>query len=408
MKRYLGHIVVAVIAISVLWSCEITFKIVAEQEQGRDTIPKITQNIPENIPAEFGPTRIKLRQLERADSVGQLVFADSLLRAHWSDSLRYYNGKLIINGDTARVVGDGIICTGSLTEMLNHYPPSSDSCQMFLIDSTNLLFNYSVFDSTWHSVYQDLIIVRDVNHGRTHAPALGAYFDENTGHWELSRGDSLPTHVYLSLDPALPNLDWYIVASAGRYPKRLFQDWPTLADSQYYYKPDPLVGNTRVSTPTEDSLYLFRQEGDYIYVNIQSSGGVAGGSGSTELSHQVTVSSEITNNISTYGFSPASVNGSGGYFAANTAHYDSLYQFYIGGYTGGKARLIPPGPREITATFMYSVNSVYYVQDDGTLATSADSDGDSSDYISACVYVIASLGSDQYIVNFFSPLNIEQ
>ena len=155
-------------------------------------------NIPDELPTEFATTKIKLRQLQHADSAGMFIVGDYSPRGRpiWTDSIRFINGKLVVAGDTVMVRDDGIICTGSYSEMMLHIPPPTDSCQMFLIDDTNLLFNWDPVDELWTAVYHDLIIVRENAHGRTHAPALGAYFDENTGHYEISRGDSLPTHVY--------------------------------------------------------------------------------------------------------------------------------------------------------------------------------------------------------------------
>ena len=281
--KYLPHIVLALFVLS---ACEITFRIVAESDES----PRKEISIPEDLVEEYGPTRIRLRQLERADSNGMFIVADSNKIARWTDSVRLKDGKLLVGGDSVRVYGDGILCTGSFANMLEHYPAASDSCQMFLVDSTNLLFNYDYTDSTWHSVYQDLLIIRNPPAGWTYSPAKPVYFDETTNHFELAIGDSLPTHVLLSLDPdtTLSSFDWYVIASAGRYPKRIFPDWPTLADGQYYFDPgDNTAGNITL-TPTKDSIQLFRQDGLYIYVNVQSNGGVVGGGGNIITRDNVT------------------------------------------------------------------------------------------------------------------------
>lgn len=279
MKRYIPYILgfFALLAIGYIAYRMATLN----SRDGKEASSKTV--IPEDLPTEFGgPTRIRLRQIERADSMGMFIIANHLGVGEWVDSVRYVNGKLVVNGDTVNVRDDGIICTGSYSDMMQHVPPPSDSCQMFLIDSTNLLFNFDPVDSIWTSVYHDMLIVRENSHGRTHAPGKGAYFDENTGHFELAVGDTLPTHVFLSMEGGDESLDYYVVASAGRYPKRLFLDWPTLADDQYYFHRDTSVAGFITTDARKDSIRLFRQVDGWIEVNVDRRSGVhSSGSGAS-------------------------------------------------------------------------------------------------------------------------------
>ena len=110
----------------------------------------------------------------------------------------------------------------------------------------------------------------------------------------------------------------------------------------------------------------------------------------------------ITGNISVYGF--VAVNSFGGNInKANTSHIDSLHQFYIISYNNTKSQIETSKVIEVTASFSYSVGVTYYLQDDGTLASTADGDGDAQDYDSTVCYCIASLGSSKYLLALKDP-----
>lgn len=121
-----------------------------------------------------------------------------------------------------------------------------------------------------------------------------------------------------------------------------------------------------------------------------------GGSG---ISNNVgSVPTGIQSVFNTYGFAPVYSNSSGTFVAASTTNATTLHQFYITGITGANVTIKGSGEAIITSTFAYAQGTMYYVNDGGTLSTSADAEFDSP-----CVYIIKSLGSNQWIVNFSSP-----
>lgn len=121
-----------------------------------------------------------------------------------------------------------------------------------------------------------------------------------------------------------------------------------------------------------------------------------GGSGITN--NIGTIPAQIQTVFNTYGFAPVYSNSSGTFVAASTTNATTLHQFYITGITGSNVSIKGSGEAIITSTFAYTQGTMYYVTDTGTLATTADAEFDSP-----CVYIIKSLGSNQWIVNLSSP-----
>lgn len=128
----------------------------------------------------------------------------------------------------------------------------------------------------------------------------------------------------------------------------------------------------------------------------------AASSGSAaSVTWSVAIGTAIQDTISAWGF--AAVYSTGGAPSlANTTATTTLHQYYISGSTGS-VNIIGSGSRIITATRSYTAGSTYYMTDAGGLSTTADSDGDTIDFDSAVLYCVASLGSNQYIVNFADP-----
>jgi len=196
--------------------------------------------------------------------------------------MAYANAYNLARIDSCIIENSGAsseICVGSLEEMLTS--PYQSNCKLFKIDSTNLVFTFNHQDTTWDHVGGELILSRNLI---TASPGKGAYL-ETDGTFAFAKSDTFPTHMFLSTSACVScGEEWNIVATGGRYPKDLFIDWPTLADGQYYYVPDPSPANTVSLTPDSDSVRLFRQLGEYIYVNVGTSrtGGASssGGGGS--------------------------------------------------------------------------------------------------------------------------------
>lgn len=111
-----------------------------------------------------------------------------------------------------------------------------------------------------------------------------------------------------------------------------------------------------------------------------------------------TVPTGIQSVFDTYGFAPVYSNSSGGFLAASTSNATSLHQFYITGITGANVTIKGSGEAVITSTFAYTSGTMYYLNDSGTISTASDAEFDSP-----CIYVIKSIGSNQWIVNFSSP-----
>lgn len=128
----------------------------------------------------------------------------------------------------------------------------------------------------------------------------------------------------------------------------------------------------------------------------------SGGGGAPQPQLTVSLNTYVTSTLSTYGFIAAHAT-SGFIGRANTSNVDSLPQFYITSYVGTVAKLESAGIVTVTASFSYTVGQMYYLQDDGTLATSADSNGSAQDYDTAVCYVIASLGGGQYMIALKDP-----
>jgi hypothetical protein len=106
----------------------------------------------------------------------------------------------------------------------------------------------------------------------------------------------------------------------------------------------------------------------------------------------------VATNAATYGFAQAYTDGTSirlGRTIVNT----TLHQFYV----DAAGNILENGTHTITASFPYSVGTVYYVQDDGSLASTADNDGDATDYDSAAVYVLQDNGDGTYVVQLKEP-----
>jgi hypothetical protein len=138
--------------------------------------------------------------------------------------------------------------------------------------------------------------------------------------------------------------------------------------------------------------------GTYPSFTLSASGG---GSGVTSTN---ILNATILSNIALYGVAPVYSTAGGVFTEASTTDNTTLHQFYVRGASGSPT-ILGAGTVSITATFAYTVGTTYYLTDSGTLATSADNDGDAIDYISAAVYCVANLGSNTYIVNLKDPVH---
>ena len=115
------------------------------------------------------------------------------------------------------------------------------------------------------------------------------------------------------------------------------------------------------------------------------------------------ISTAFQDTIAKYGFLPSYVNSSGTFFAASTTDATTLHSCYINSYTGGKVNVLGAGSVVVTATFAYVRGQTYYLRDSGTISTTADNDGDAQDFDSAVCSVIASYGSNQYLIILKDP-----
>ena len=106
----------------------------------------------------------------------------------------------------------------------------------------------------------------------------------------------------------------------------------------------------------------------------------------------------VATNAATYGFAQAYTDGSS-IRLGRTIVSTTLHQFYV----DAAGNILENGTHTITASFAYSVGTVYYVQDDGSLASTADNDGDATDYDSAAVYVLQDNGDGTYVVQLKEP-----
>lgn len=106
----------------------------------------------------------------------------------------------------------------------------------------------------------------------------------------------------------------------------------------------------------------------------------------------------IATNAATYGFAQAYTDGTN-IRLGRTIASTTLHQFYV----DATGNILGNGTHTITASFAYSVGTVYYVQDDGSLASTADNDGDVTDYDSAAVYVLQDNADGTYVVQLKEP-----
>jgi hypothetical protein len=106
----------------------------------------------------------------------------------------------------------------------------------------------------------------------------------------------------------------------------------------------------------------------------------------------------VATNAATYGFAQAYTDGTS-IRLGRTIVSTTLHQFYV----DAAGNILENGTHTITATFPYTVGTVYYVQDDGSLASTADNDGDATDYDSAAVYVLQDNGDGTYVVQLKEP-----
>lgn len=117
----------------------------------------------------------------------------------------------------------------------------------------------------------------------------------------------------------------------------------------------------------------------------------------------ILVDAAVSTQITEYGFCPAYTNTSIEVYAANTTTASNLTDYYITEVNSNEVTVIGSGIIEITSpNFSYAIGSSYFLQDDGTLATIGDMDGDSVDYDSKVVTVIATNGGN-IILNLHSP-----
>ena len=122
-----------------------------------------------------------------------------------------------------------------------------------------------------------------------------------------------------------------------------------------------------------------------------------------EISIIKSLSTALVDTISKYGFVSVYADAAGDFFLASTTSSTTLHSFYLNNYIGGKVSILGSGVMRITATFSYVVGKTYYLTDSGSLSITADADGDTQDFDSSICTVVASLGSNNYIVVLKDP-----
>lgn len=351
--KYFPHFVVLFFVLS---ACDITFKIVAPPaevpEEPTDTIPVTT--IPDEIPTEFGPTRIRLRQVERADSQGMLILANALGVGEWTDNVRYVNNRLVVEGDTLATLDDKEICVGPFSELLSTLESGGiDTCGLYRVEGTNMVFSYNLSRKTWESIYQDFVIHRDSNHSHTFTGPDPAYRGTDGNYYPIPTGtlDTMPTHVIIDTDPA-ENFNYYIIARSGIYPVSMFGAGFTLPpDGVYYYTPGG--AGTASTTHDETSIYLYTVENGYILIDV---GGNPAGTGNHVVRERyvendsiyiVTISNDtIFTGVSTFVVADLDV---GGTFVSNDSIYITIdsVDYFIGFVSSASAGFYNENPHEI-------------------------------------------------------------
>ena len=161
-----------------------------------------------------------------------------------------------------------------------------------------------------------------------------------------------------------------------------------------------IAGAASLAVPVGDCYWLQVDSVNNTYrIIVEPNAG-----GNTDVTSTNTLNATILSNIALYGIAPVYSTSGGVFTEASTTDNTTLHQFYVRGASGSPT-ILGAGAVSITATFAYTVGTTYYLTDAGTLATSADNDGDAIDYISAAVYCVASLGSNNYIVNLKDPVH---